>query len=63
MAGLDSKSAPAAAAAGLEVLTGATLFLAPSFAARLLFGSDLNASGDAVGRIAGLVMLCLASLP
>ena len=41
-------------------MTGATLFAAPSLAARLLFGSDLNASGDAVGRIAGLVMLCLA---
>ena len=28
--------------------------------ARLLFGSDLNAAGEATGRIAGLVMLCLA---
>jgi hypothetical protein len=27
--------------------------------ARLLFGSDLNAAGDATGRLAGLVMLCL----
>jgi hypothetical protein len=28
--------------------------------ARLLFGSEMNASGDFVGRISGLVMLCLA---
>jgi hypothetical protein len=33
---------------------------APSLLARLLFGSEMNASGDLVGRIAGLVMLCLA---
>ena len=52
--------APAAAAWGLEVLTGATLFAAPSLVAKLLLGSDKNASGDAIGRIAGLVMLCLA---
>jgi hypothetical protein len=61
MAGLDSKSAPAAVAAGLEVLTGAALFVAPSLVAKLLFGSGMNASGDAIGRIAGLVMLCLAA--
>lgn len=56
----DSKSAPAAAAAGLEILTGAALLVAPSLVARLLFGSGMNAGGDALGRIAGLVMLCLA---
>ncbi len=50
----------AAAAAGLEVATGAGLVVAPSLLARLLFGSEMNASGDLVGRIAGLVMLCLA---
>ena len=48
------------AASGLEVLTGLGLIVAPSLLARLLFGSDLNASGEATGRIAGLVMLCLA---
>ena len=50
----------AAAAVGLEVVTGAGLVVAPSLLARLLFGSEMNASGDLVGRISGLVMLCLA---
>ena len=49
-----------AAAAGLEVLTGAGLIVAPSLLALLLFGSEMNASGNAAGRIAGLVMVCLA---
>ena len=49
------------AASGLEVLTGAGLVVAPSLLARLLFASDLNAAGEATGRIAGLVMLCLAA--
>ena len=49
------------AASGLEVLTGAGLVLAPSLLARLLFGSDLNAAGEATARIAGVVMLCLAT--
>jgi hypothetical protein len=49
-----------AAAAGLEVVTGAGLVVAPSLLARLLFGSEMNASGDLVGRISGLVMICLA---
>jgi hypothetical protein len=34
-----------AAAAGLEVVTGAGLIVAPSLLARLLFGSEMNASG------------------
>ncbi len=55
-----SKAAPVAAA-GLEILTGATLFAAPSLLARLLFGSELGGSGDSVARISGLVMLCLAA--
>jgi hypothetical protein len=49
------------AASGLEVATGLGLVVAPSLLARLLFGSDLNAAGTASGRIAGLVMLCLAA--
>jgi len=49
-----------AAAAGLEVLTGAGLIVAPSLLALLLFGSEMNASGNAAARIAGLVMVCLA---
>jgi len=47
-------------AAGLEVLTGLTLVVAPSVLAGFLFGSDLNAAGEATGRISGFVMLCLA---
>ena len=49
-----------AAAAGLEIVTGAGLVVAPSLLARLLFGLEMNASGDLVGRISGLVMMCLA---
>ncbi|MGP8231414.1 MAG: hypothetical protein ACLQL2_01940 [Methylovirgula sp.] len=49
------------AAAGLEILTGLALIVAPSLVARLLFGSNLNAAGEAIGRIAGLVLLCLAA--
>jgi hypothetical protein len=41
-------------------VTGAGLVVAPSLLARLLFGSEMNASGGLVGRISGLVMLCLA---
>jgi hypothetical protein len=63
---MNSGEAPSAtlwmrAASGLEVLTGLGLVVAPSLLARLLFGSDLNAAGEATGRIAGLVMLCLAA--
>jgi len=36
------------------------LVVAPSLLASLLFGSEMNASGDLVGRISGLVMVCLA---
>ena len=51
----------ARAATGLEALTGAGLVVAPSLLARLLFGSELNPAGEGTGRIAGLVMLCLAA--
>ncbi len=43
-----SRAAPVAAA-GLEILTGAALFAAPSFLARLLFGSEMGGSGE-LGR-------------
>jgi hypothetical protein len=63
---MNAEEAPSAtlwmrAASGLEVLTGLGLVVAPSLLSRLLFGSDLNAAGEATGRIAGLVMLCLAA--
>ncbi len=50
----------ARAAAGLEMLTGAALFTAPSLLAELLFGSPMTAPGPTVGRVAGLAILCLA---
>ena len=50
-----------ARASGLEVVTGLGLVVAPSLLARLLFGSDLTAAGEATGRISGLVMICLAA--
>jgi hypothetical protein len=49
------------AASGLEVLTGLGLVVAPSLLSRLLFGSSMDQIGDSVGRLAGLVMLCLAA--
>ena len=61
MKSLDMKAAPAAAAAALEIVTGAGLVVAPSLLARLLFGSEMGGTGDIVGRIAGLVMICLAA--
>ncbi len=59
--GLILGTAPFVAAAGLEILTGAGLIAAPSLIARLLFGTEMAGSGDLVGRIAGLVMVCLAA--
>jgi hypothetical protein len=60
MSGGRSQAMWIAAAAGLEIVTGAGLVVAPSLLATLLFGSEMNAVGNLVGRIAGLVMLCLA---
>ena len=48
------------AAAGLEMLTGAALFAAPSLLSELLFGSPMTAPGPTVGRVAGLAIFCLA---
>ncbi len=61
MAGSGTTAVWMRAASGLEVLTGLGLVVAPSLLARLLFGSDLNGAGEAMGRIAGLVMVCLAA--
>ncbi len=47
------------AAAGLEMVTGASLFAAPSLLSELLFGSPMTAPGRTVGRVA-LAILCLA---
>jgi hypothetical protein len=60
MTGARSQAMWVAAAAALEVVTGVGLVVALSVLARLLFGSEMNVTGDLVGRISGLVMLCLA---
>jgi hypothetical protein len=49
------------AAAGLEIVTGLALIVAPSLLILLLFGSRLSPAGEAAGRICGLVMICLAA--
>jgi len=49
------------AAAALELATGAGLIAAPSLVARLLFGAELTAPGQATGRFAGFVLLSLAA--
>ncbi len=61
MAGSGTTAIWMRGASGLEVLTGLGLVVAPSLLARLLFGSDLSGAGEATGRIAGLVMVCLAA--
>jgi len=52
-------------AAVIEVTAGAVLIISPSLFARLLLNGDLNAAGEAVGRIGGfgLLALGLASWP
>ena len=59
--GLNAATPWIRAASGLEIVTGLGLVVAPSLLTRLLFGSGMNAAGEATGRIAGLVMLCLAA--
>ncbi len=49
MAGSGTAALWIRAASGLEVLTGLGLVVAPSLLARLLFGSDLNGAGEAMG--------------
>jgi hypothetical protein len=46
-------------AAGIEIVTGLILMVAPSAFARVLFGADLPQAGQAVGRIAGFALLSL----
>ncbi|MBV9287109.1 MAG: hypothetical protein JO288_04675, partial [Hyphomicrobiales bacterium] len=53
------------AACWLEIVTGTLLFFAPSSVALAVFGQGMTASGEAVGRCAGiaLVFLALACMP
>jgi hypothetical protein len=60
VSGASSATLSLKAASALEAFTGLGLVVVPSLLARLLFGSGLNGAGEATGRIAGLVMLCLA---
>lgn len=46
-------------AALLEVGTGAVLMVSPSLFTRLLFGGEMTAPGEALGRLSGLALLCL----
>jgi len=47
-----------AAAAALEVLTGVSLAADPSLIPSLLFGDRVSGAGAALGRMAGLGLLC-----
>jgi hypothetical protein len=49
-----------AVAAGIEVGTSVLLIIRPSLFVWLLFGSELSATGDALGRLAGFALLALA---
>lgn len=49
-----------AVAAGVEVVTGLVLIIRPTLFVRLLFGAELSAAGQALGRLAGFALLALA---
>lgn len=46
-------------AALAEAVTGAALILTPSLVAQLLLGSELSGVAVAVGRVAGISLVCL----
>jgi hypothetical protein len=46
--------------ATIEALTGIALIAAPNLLGKLLLGVGLDSSGIAVGRLAGVALLCLA---
>jgi hypothetical protein len=45
--------------AASEALTGVIILVDPSFAVRLLFGSEINGAGAIVGRFAGVSLIGL----
>jgi hypothetical protein len=49
-----------AVAAGVEMPTGVVLIIRPSLFVQLLFGADLSAAGQTLGRLAGFALLALA---
>jgi hypothetical protein len=50
----------ATVSAAIEAATGITLIAVPDFAARLLLGTGLSDSGDAVFRLTGIALLSLS---
>jgi hypothetical protein len=48
-----------AVAAAIEVAAGVILIISPPLVARLMLNADLNAAGEAVGRVAGFGLLGL----
>jgi hypothetical protein len=48
-----------AVAAGVEVAAGLIFIISPPLVVRLILNADLNAAGDAVGRVAGFGLLGL----
>jgi hypothetical protein len=48
-----------AVAAAIEVAAGLVLIVSPEFVARLVLNADLNAAGEAVGRVGGFGLLGL----
>jgi hypothetical protein len=47
-------------AAGIEVATGVVLIIRPALSGWLLFGAELSAAGQALGRLTGFTLLSLA---
>jgi hypothetical protein len=48
-----------AVSAAIEIVAGLILILTPPLVARLLLNADLNAAGEAIGRLAGFGLLGL----
>jgi hypothetical protein len=48
-----------AVAAAIEVAAGLILIVSPPLVARLMLNADLNAAGEAIGRVAGFGLLGL----
>ena len=49
-----------AVAAGVEVVTGLVLIIRPTVFIWLLFGAELSAAGQVLGRLTGFTLLALA---
>jgi hypothetical protein len=58
-AGEDTSMKPIAVAAAVEVAAGLIFIVSPTLVVRLILNTDLNAAGEAVGRVAGFGLLGL----